>query len=188
MKRLAIGKRRNSLSILRVRRAPGHTRHHGLLTAGWMVYPCALGEGGVSVFKREGDGKTPIGRFAVMGLYLHHAKSRQFWPSGIMSRARTIQPDMGWCDDPSSGNYNREVKLPSKDRHEKLLRDDGLYDIVFVIDWNMKPRVRGAGSAIFMHIARSGYKPTEGCIAVDRRTIQKLATKLAADAKIVVYP
>lgn len=188
MKRTKSGKRNYTVPVLTVRRAPGRHRHRGLLTAGWAVYPCALGEAGVSVFKREGDAKTPAGRFALVKLYLRPGNSWQFGLSGIKSRARLIQQNMGWCDDASDSNYNREIKLPYRARHEILFRADGLYDIFFVIDWNIRPRIRGAGSAIFMHIAKTGYKPTEGCIAVDRRAMSKLIARMGTHTKILVYP
>jgi L,D-peptidoglycan transpeptidase YkuD (ErfK/YbiS/YcfS/YnhG family) len=62
-----------------------------------------------------------------------------------------IRADMGWCDAPADANYNRRVRLPFRAKHEKMLRDDRLYDVCIVLDWNIRPRRRNGGSAIYMH-------------------------------------
>ena len=77
----------------------------------------------------------------------------------------------GWCEEPRHGSYNRPIRLPSSAGHETMWRDDRLYDIVGVLDWNISPRVSGRGSAIFLHLARPGYRPTAGCIALSRRDL-----------------
>ena len=69
-------------------------------------------------------------------------------------------------------NYNRPVRLPYAASHERLRRDDRLYDICVVLDWNVRQRRRNLGSAIFLHLARPGYQPTEGCIAVSPATMR----------------
>ena len=81
---------------------------------------------------------------------------------------RAIRPRDGWCDAPADRNYNRPVRHPYPASAERLWRADGLYDVVVVLGYNDRPRVRGRGSAIFMHVARPGYAPTEGCIALAR--------------------
>lgn len=85
-----------------------------------------------------------------------------------------LVPGMGWCDAPSDPNYNRQVRYPYRASAEALWRDDGLYDLVAVLDYNVRPRVRGRGSAIFMHVARPGYLPTEGCIALRKDHLRRL--------------
>jgi len=87
---------------------------------------------------------------------------------------RPIAPDDGWCDAPGDRNYNRPVRHPYPASAERLWREDGLYDIVVVLSHNVRPRVRGAGSAVFMHLARPGYRPTEGCIALKREHLLRL--------------
>jgi L,D-peptidoglycan transpeptidase YkuD (ErfK/YbiS/YcfS/YnhG family) len=78
-----------------------------------------------------------------------------------------IGPQDGWCDDPADPAYNRPVRLPYAGRHEELWRADHIYDIIGVLGWNDDPVVRGRGSAIFLHLARPGYPPTDGCVALD---------------------
>ena len=77
-----------------------------------------------------------------------------------------IAPDDGWCDDPADADYNRMVRLPHPARCEELWRDDALYDLIGVLGWNDAPVVRGRGSAIFLHVARPDFAPTEGCVAL----------------------
>ncbi len=84
----------------------------------------------------------------------------------------------GWCDDPGSRAYNRPIALPSPLRHERLWRDDALYDLVVDLDWNRRPARPGRGSAIFLHAARPGFAPTEGCVAVDRRFLARLIARI----------
>jgi L,D-peptidoglycan transpeptidase YkuD (ErfK/YbiS/YcfS/YnhG family) len=73
-----------------------------------------------------------------------------------------------WCDDPAHVAYNQPVRLPFAGGHERLWRDDHLYDLVVVLGWNDDPPVAHRGSAIFLHLARDGFAPTEGCVALAR--------------------
>ncbi|MGL4243810.1 MAG: L,D-transpeptidase family protein [Beijerinckiaceae bacterium] len=141
---------------------------------------CALGKGGVSAFKREGDGASPRGRFPLRRVWLRHGAA------GRLPRLpfrRTSAGD-GWCDDPRHPRYNRPVALPFAASHEKMWRDDHLYDIVVEIGWNDRPAIRGRGSAIFMHLARPGYTPTEGCVALSRRDMLRLLPRLTSRTRI----
>lgn len=99
---------------------------------------------------------------------------------------RAIRTGDGWCDDRRDRNYNRAVRLPYPAGHERMWRDDHLYDVVVVLDHNSRPRVRGAGSAIFMHVARSGYAPTEGCIALARSHLTRVLALVRRNARLVI--
>jgi L,D-peptidoglycan transpeptidase YkuD (ErfK/YbiS/YcfS/YnhG family) len=161
---------------INVRPRPGN-RARGLLDAGGIVFPCALGRTGLSARKREGDGATPIGRFRLLSGYVRTERhpSRR---SGL--RLTPIRGDLGWCDAPADPNYNRPVRLPFEASHERMARPDDLYDFCLVLDWNIRPRRRNGGSAIFLHLARAGFRPTEGCIAVERRVMLRLLPLLSA--------
>jgi L,D-peptidoglycan transpeptidase YkuD (ErfK/YbiS/YcfS/YnhG family) len=148
--------------ILDIRRSPLNA-NRGTLTSGSITVPCALGRSGVTRFKREGDGATPIGAFELLNVYYRADRGPR--PRTVLP-VETIAPADGWCDDPAHPRYNRPVDLPFPASHEKMWRDDRLYDIVVVLDCNMFPPVPGKGSAIFFHIAREEYRPTEGCVAV----------------------
>jgi L,D-peptidoglycan transpeptidase YkuD (ErfK/YbiS/YcfS/YnhG family) len=87
---------------------------------------------------------------------------------------RPIETDLGWCDEPDDRNYNRPVALPYAASHERMARDDDLYDFCLVWDWNLGRRARNRGSAVFLHLARPDGRPTAGCIAVQPATMHRL--------------
>lgn len=86
--------------------------------------------------------------------------------------------DDGWCDAPSDPAYNRPVRLPYTASAEKLYRDSHVYDVVLVLGHNDDPPIADMGSAIFLHIAREKYKPTQGCVAISEDDMMKLLPKL----------
>jgi L,D-peptidoglycan transpeptidase YkuD (ErfK/YbiS/YcfS/YnhG family) len=152
--------------VLAVRVRPGRPSQ-GLMNVSGKVFPCALGRGGVTANKREGDGGTPLGTMRVLFGYF---RRRRIAPlTGLPMQP--ISPSLGWCEVPDDRNYNRPVTMPYRASHERMMRDDRLYDACLVLDWNIRPRKRGRGSAIFFHLARPGFKPTEGCVAVSAQTM-----------------
>lgn len=158
-------------------------RRRGRIHAGPLVIPCALGRSGVSRRKREGDGATPAG--VLRPLRAHVRRDRLRPPASVLA-LRPIGPQDGWCDDPAHPRYNRPVTLPFAASHERLLRDDRLYDIVVELDWNMRPAIRGRGSAIFLHVCRPGFLPTEGCIAVAPAALRRLLPALTPRTRFIV--
>ena len=141
------------------------------------------GHGGVRADKREGDGASPEGTFPL--LYGFYRPDRIARPtSGLAMTA--LQPDDGWVDDPADANYNRPVKLPYPASHEAMWLADGLYDLVVVIGYNMAPVVPGRGSAIFLHVARSDFAPTAGCIAIERQVLAGLLGLLGLGSRITI--
>lgn len=161
----------------------GPDRHTGLLSADGLVIPCALGRGGITTTKREGDGASPRGEFPLRKLYFRPDRG-PVPPTGLDIEA--ITPDLGWCDDPQSGFYNRPVILPFAARHERMWRDDHLYDLVIVIGHNDAPPRKGFGSAIFMHLAKPGFRPTEGCVALRRTDMIRLLPRLGPNTVIAI--
>ena len=134
----------------------------------WLVYEgrtlrCALGAGGVTTDKREGDKATPVGGFPLRRVLFRPDRVPR--PATDLPAA-PIAPDDGWCDDPDDPRYNQPVKRPYPASHESLWRDDHVYDVILVLGHNYAPPVPGAGSAIFLHVARDGFQPTEGCVAL----------------------
>ena len=124
---------------------------------------CTLGRGGLKADKREGDGATPAGTFPLRELW--YRPDRVTRPETGLE-CRPIDPDRGWCDDPRDVGYNRVVWAPYPASHERLWREDRLYDLVIPLGYNDAPAVPGLGSAIFLHVAAPDYSPTEGCVAV----------------------
>lgn len=161
--------------------APRATR--GVITLGGLVFPCALGRSGRQALKREGDGATPIGHWQLEQV-LYRADRIRRPVTGLPVRA--IDPADGWCDAPGDRNYNRPIRHPYAASAERLWRSDNLYDVVVVLGHNARPRVRGGGSAIFMHIAQPGYAPTAGCIALKRAHLLRLLERLGPGAAIRV--
>lgn len=148
-----------------------------------MVVPCALGRKGRRAIKREGDGATPLGRFRLLGVLYRPDRTAR---PGTRLPVRAIRPAWGWCDDSDDRNYNRQVMLPYPASHERLWRDDGLYDLVVVLDYNVSARKRRAGSAIFMHVARPGLLPTEGCVALAAADLARVVARLGPGATITI--
>lgn len=153
----------------------------GFVEIGPYRFRCALGRSGVAAMKREGDGASPRGTWRLRSA-LYDAARASRPATGLPLRA--VLDDEGWCDAPSDRNYNRPVWLPYPASAERLRRDDGLYDYIVVVDYNDRPRARGRGSAIFLHVARPGYAPTEGCVALSRDHLRRLLALLGRGATI----
>lgn len=151
------------------------------LRVGRRILPCAVGRGGLSQAKAEGDGATPIGRHRIVGLL--YRPDRVARPAGW---ARPILPGDLWCDASGDPAYNHPVRAPFAPSHEAMRRADPLYDIVLVTDWNYPGARPGAGSAIFLHQWRRPGFPTAGCIAMARRDLIWLASVVRPGALLEV--
>lgn len=141
---------------------------------GGLFVPCAIGAGGIRGRKREGDMATPVGRFALVSVFYRPDRLRR--PQTRLPVA-PLRPDSGWCDDPGDRRYNRPVRLPYAGRHERMWRDDRLYDVVVVLDYNLDHPRPGAGSAIFLHLAAPDFAPTAGCVAVTEPVMRRLLAR-----------
>jgi len=173
--------RTNLLSTIHVRTRPG-TRARGWLIAGSLAIPVALGRAGIRANKREGDGGTPRGRFRLLRLW---------WRADRGPRPRTLLPvrrigkNDGWCEEPADRRYNRPVSMRGR-AGDRLWRDDCLYDFIVEIDHNTRPRVAGRGSAVFIHVARPGFAPTAGCVALDSNHLKSLLERVGPRTRIVI--
>jgi len=139
------------------------------------AFSCVLGRGGIQRDKHEGDGATPLGRYALKKVF--YRSDRLMMPTTRLPVAPIMRDD-GWCDAPEDRNYNRQVKLPYPASAENMWRDDGLYDLVVVLGHNDDPVVPGAGSAIFMHVAAPDLAPTAGCVALAREDLLSILRAL----------
>jgi len=156
--------------------------------AGWARWGerrmrCALGRAGISTAKREGDGATPAGAFAMRRLL--YRPDRAPAPRTKLP-ATPLDPADGWCDAPGDAAYNRPVKLPYKASAESLWRADHLYDLVVVLGHNDDPVEPGRGSAIFLHLARPDFGPTEGCVALARDDLARVLDGADATSRVVI--
>ena len=147
---------------------------------------CALGRAGVveALGKREGDGATPLGVWPLVRVLWRPDRLAQ--PETVLPCA-PLTPADGWCDDPRDPRYNRPVTHPYPASAERMWREDELYDVVVVLAHNDAPPVAGLGSAIFLHCAKPGYPPTEGCVALARaELLTTLRLAVPGDALAVV--
>ena len=134
---------------------------------------CALGRAGVkpAAQKREGDLASPAGVWAIRCVLYRPDEGA---PPVTDLPVEALSPDDGWCDAPDDADYNRPIKLPHPASFEKMWRDDSIYDLVVVLGHNDDPPKPHMGSCIFLHLAREGYAPTEGCVAVTRPDLEEL--------------
>ena len=145
------------------------------------VYPCAIGRGGLTEDKREGDGATPRGAHRIVGLL--YRPERLARPANW---AVAIRPGDLWSDDPRDPDYNLMVRAPHPWRHERLRRPDPLYDIVLVTDWNWPFAEHGRGSAIFVHAWRKPRHPTEGCVALAPGDLRRIVPRIGFETRLIV--
>ncbi|UDL96654.1 L,D-transpeptidase family protein [Lichenihabitans sp. PAMC28606] len=142
-----------------------------------------LGPSGMTRQKREGDGGTPIGVFAMLGGFFRSDRASRLQTAQSMQALRVTD---GWCDDTTSSRYNRAVQLPVAGRHERMWREDRLYDLGVVIDYNLNPTRKGRGSAIFMHVMSPGGTPTAGCVALRPDDLRRLLPRLAPGCRLEI--
>lgn len=174
--------RRIALSLLRVRARPiGRSR--GVLLAGRLALPVALGRSGILANKREGDGGTPRGRFRLRRLWWR--ADRGLRPPTLLPVAR-IEPQLAWCEDTSDRRYNRPFRRSANEPGDRLWREDALYDFIVEIDHNSRPRVAGRGSAVFLHVARPDRSPTAGCVALAAADLRRLLGRLGPKTRIMI--
>jgi len=173
---------RMALGTIRVVARPGR-RSLGWLRAGPVVVPVALGRAGIKADKREGDGGTPRGRFRPLRLW---------WRADRLPRPRTllpvrrIGPDDAWCEDPHDRRYNQPFRRSANEPGDRLRRGDNLYDMIIEIDHNARPRIAGRGSAVFIHVARPGFAPTAGCVALRPRDLKMLLGRMNSKTRILI--
>ena len=144
---------------------------------------CAVGKRGISIKKKEGDLITPKGTFKIREIF--YRKDRV---QNLKTRLKktAIRKNMGWCDDPKSKKYNKLIYFPFKYSAEKLYRRENIYDIILVLNFNMNPVKKNKGSAIFIHVAKKSFQPTQGCIALNKFELIKLVKSIKINTVIKI--
>ena len=144
---------------------------------------CSLGKRGITNNKKEGDQKTPKGTFLFKSIFYRKDKI-----SNLKSalNKKIIKKNMGWCNDPGSKHYNKLIYFPFKESAEKLWLAKRVYDVIVVINYNLKPVIKNKGSAIFLHIAKKSYSPTKGCVAINKKDMLFLITKINNKTKLII--
>ncbi len=145
-------------------------------------FRAAHGRGGISTQKHEGDGATPVGLLRLVRVLY---RADRLKPPVCAVPVEPISPQDGWCDDASAPAYNKPVRLPCPASHEALWREDSVYDVIGILDWNFDPIVKGRGSAIFLHVATQDYAPTAGCVAL---SLPDVLAALQADLSAIRVP
>ena len=144
---------------------------------------CSIGKRGIGYKKKEGDLITPKGRYRIKYILYRKDKVKR-----IQTKIKKIiiKKNMAWCDDPNSKRYNKLIKVPSSFSYEKLYRNDNVYDIILVLNYNMKPIIKHKGSAIFIHVSKSNYKMTEGCVALKKTHLLKILKQLKKNTLVKI--
>ncbi len=157
----------------------------GLNSLRWQgkTYRCAIGRSGISADKHEGDGATPAGSFSIRKVF--YRADRVEKPISVFETIKLSERD-GWSDDIKKPDYNRHITLPKNGSHERLWREDHCYDIIVILGYNDAPTISGKGSAIFMHVARESYLPTDGWIALSLNDLEEILATCAEDTRVVV--
>jgi L,D-peptidoglycan transpeptidase YkuD (ErfK/YbiS/YcfS/YnhG family) len=157
----------------------------GMRSISWqgVEFECQVGLNGFAQDKIEGDKKTPIGRFRLLHVYYRADKIQK--PFSILP-IKPIHSDMGWSDSPADSKYNKLVKLPHSFSHEKLYRNDNLYDLIITTSHNTNPTVPGKGSAIFIHIMNYEQTPTEGCLALRKDDLLHIVKTATPDSEWLI--
>ena len=144
---------------------------------------CAVGKRGISIKKKEGDFITPKGTFKIREIFY-----RKDIVQNLITRIKktVIRKNMGWCDDPKSKKYNKLIYFPFKHSAEKLYRRENIYDIILVLNFNMNPVKKNKGSAIFIHVAKKSFQPTQGCIALNKFELIKLVKSIKVNTIVKI--
>jgi L,D-peptidoglycan transpeptidase YkuD (ErfK/YbiS/YcfS/YnhG family) len=146
-------------------------------------FRCALGKNGIGKKIKEGDNITPMGTFKITKIYYRPDKIKKLI---TFFKKIKIKRNIGWCDDPRSKFYNKQMKIPSKFSHERLYRTDNIYDIIAVLNYNINPTIKNKGSAIFIHIAKNNYKLTAGCVAIKKNNLIKLLKIIKKNTRVKI--
>jgi len=146
-------------------------------------FKCALGKNGIKKKIKEGDNITPKGTFKIKTIYYRKDKVKKILTS---IKIEKIKKNMGWCDDPRSAAYNKLINLPNKYSYERLYRKDNIYDLIIVLNYNMRPVIKNKGSAIFIHVANNNYNPTRGCVALSKIDLLKILNNINKRTKVKI--
>tara|TARA_B100001250_G_scaffold407924_1_gene429487 strand:+ start:1741 stop:2232 length:492 start_codon:yes stop_codon:yes gene_type:complete len=144
---------------------------------------CSIGKRGLTSRKREGDLKTPKGKFKFNLLFYRADRIKNI---RTKIKRKKIRRNFGWCDDPYSKWYNKLIRFPFKKSAEKLYLRNNMYDLILVLNFNTKPVIKNKGSAIFLHIANKKFNPTKGCIAIQKKDLIKILPYITKKTKIYI--
>ena len=149
------------------------------------VFYCQIGNNGLATNfkKKEGDKCTPLGNWKLLKIFIKKDKKYFFkFNSCIKDMVKFFDKGIGWCDDDKSFYYNKLVNLNVKKEikfsYEDFCRKDDVYDLVIVLDYNIKPTIKSKGSAIFIHCSFKDLRNTNGCVAIKKNNLKFLINNL----------
>ena len=145
---------------------------------------CHIGKNGIRKKNREGDMITPKGIYKMKEVYFRYDRL-----GTIKSKIpkKKIHKNSIWITDPKNQKYNLPSNKPCKYLHEKLSRNDNLYDIVITTTFNTQPTKKFKGSAIFIHCSNKKTKFTEGCIALKKQDLITILKFITPASLLVIY-
>ena len=146
-------------------------------------YACAIGRNGLTKDKIEGDHKTPVGKYKFKKIFYRADKLGEII---FNIPAKIISKNDGWCDDPKNKFYNQFIQFPFDASAEHLYREDDLYDILCVINYNTDPIIPGKGRAVFLHISKPNFEGTEGCVAIEKSNMIELAKTIDSETELLI--
>ena len=147
------------------------------------LYKCAIGKNGITNSKIEGDKCTPTGIYSIEKIY--YREDRLSMPK-LDFQTIPINKNSGWCDDIRSTYYNKFIKFPFSYSAEFLYREDDIYNIICIINYNTNPIIKNKGSAIFLHVGNIDYSRTAGCLALKQDDLIELLQNIDLNTKINV--
>jgi L,D-peptidoglycan transpeptidase YkuD (ErfK/YbiS/YcfS/YnhG family) len=161
---------------------------HILIKNKFLIYgnykvKCAIGKRGISKKRKEGDLITPKGNYSIKKLFYRKDRVKSL---KTKLKKNIINKNYGWCDDPKSKKYNQLIRYPFNYSCEKLYREDRIYDIILVLDYNINPIKKNMGSAIFIHVAKNNYNRTKGCVAIKKKSLRKLVQLINKNTKVKI--
>jgi L,D-peptidoglycan transpeptidase YkuD (ErfK/YbiS/YcfS/YnhG family) len=148
-----------------------------------LKFRCALGKKGIKKKVKEGDNVTPKGKYKIIKFFYRADKLKKV--ETVLKKIK-IKKSMIWCDDVRSKFYNKLTFLPNNHSHEKLFRNDDIYDLILVLNYNSNPVIKGKGSAIFIHVAKKKFTSTRGCIALQKKDLLNLLQNIKKNTQIKI--
>lgn len=149
------------------------------------IFQCQIGRNGVisNYLKIEGDKSTPRGKWKIEKILIRKKKNKKLiLKKYLHSKLLEITKNLIWCDDINCRFYNKPVKVIDKNRvnysFENMFRDDNVYDIVIMINYNQRPIIKNKGSAIFVHCSFDDMRATNGCVALKKNSLKFLINNL----------
>jgi L,D-peptidoglycan transpeptidase YkuD (ErfK/YbiS/YcfS/YnhG family) len=146
-------------------------------------FRCAIGKSGIKKKIKEGDNVTPKGIYKLIKIYYRADRIKNLKTN---LKKIKIKKNTAWCDDYKSKFYNKEIKVPSKYNYENFYRKDHIYDLIVVINYNTNPVIKKRGSAIFIHVAKKKFSPTQGCIALKKNNLLFLLSKILKETRLKI--